>query len=462
MKRAISSPTGFSPNEKRQTNVELEEQEEGTQQSEMEEASHRRGPGSTTGSVTSSTRREMERQFSFANEKQNGPWRDVITVDILTVNGEDYKGTVKPREARDAVYQIALGLERENLHGLDMEFRGHPVISFRLKTQINVDLWFKSDIFGYTRGTGENEVRVEGKIRGVRLSSGQETFRKSDNKKVKIKNCKWALKEEEIVEWMEGFGKVVVPLAEEVLDLGECVDEDDEDEDDLGTGNYWITMELERPIPQFIPMCGKKIEIYYRGMRQVCVNCYMPGHKKRDCVVEKREWMDYVSGFIEANPDFREEMYGRWAKIAKGYKRKQNKRDAVESVSEGADALEPVVELVELGKDKTPPPDHDDGQPVDDKQKNPNPVDRETRSKSGYRRLENLDAEVAKGPNPDDGLVGSYRNTLAYKKNIARSCTAVASGEKTTQGNDQDEQPPLGQGRSTGDPPGKAGRRKKN
>jgi hypothetical protein len=85
-------------------------------------------------------------------------------------------------------------------------------------------------------------------------------------------------------------------------------------------------------------------------------------------------------------------------------------------VSEGTDVLEPVVELVELEKDKTPPPDHDDGQPVGDKQKNPNPVDRETRSKSGYRRLENLDEEVAKGPNPDDGLVGSYRNTLAYKK----------------------------------------------
>ena len=97
----------------------------------------------------------------------------------------------------------------------------------------------------------------------------------------------------------------------------------DEDEDPLGTGNYWVTVRLEKPIPQFLPMQGRKIEIYYRAMEQMCVNCYGSGHKKKDCTNPKKEWMDYVIDFIEGN-SFKPEMYGKWHDIAmRQYKRKQ-------------------------------------------------------------------------------------------------------------------------------------------
>ena len=145
-------------------------------------------------------------------------------------------------------------------------------------------------------------------------------FQKSDKKRIKVKNCDWGLKEEEIIEWLEKYGSVVVPLTEDVYDTEES--DDGNTVDEFGTGDYWLTMELETQIPQFLPMFGKKIEIYYRGMEQLCLKCYRPGHKRVDCENEKREWMDYVVDFIKNN-NLREEMYGKWTKIARKHRRKQ-------------------------------------------------------------------------------------------------------------------------------------------
>ena len=61
------------------------------------------------------------RTTKLVKAKIDGPWRDVITVDVMTINGIDYKGTVKPIEARQMIYLGALKLKRENLHGMEMD-----------------------------------------------------------------------------------------------------------------------------------------------------------------------------------------------------------------------------------------------------------------------------------------------------------------------------------------------------
>ena len=276
-------------------------------------------------SVASSTRRAIERDLSFGKRKadapyvtSSGPWRDVVMVDVLTANGQEFKGTIKHKEATKDIYQKALGLDRENLHGLKIEFRGHPVISFRLRSQINIDTAFTTDGFSFTRKMGEEEIVIEGKVRGVRdKSSAQPTFQKDVATRVKVKNCKWELMESDINAWLEQYGEITLPLSEETYS-----DDSDSDEDELGTGSYWLKMKLAYPIPQFLPMWGKKIEIYYRGMSQLCMKCYQPGHKRNDCQGEKVEWMDYVCDFIDKNEEyFDRSMYGKWFSIAKKHAR---------------------------------------------------------------------------------------------------------------------------------------------
>ena len=146
MKRAINSPTGLSPLEKK---TPMQKTMEGQDDDAISVKSGL--------SVSSSVRREMDEQFCYRKKDKSladGAWRDVITVDILQVNGEDYKGTVKPREALEAVYKTPLHQNVDNLHGVKIEFRGHPVINFRLKTHINIDYEFKNGSFSYTRDVG--------------------------------------------------------------------------------------------------------------------------------------------------------------------------------------------------------------------------------------------------------------------------------------------------------------------
>ena len=121
---------------------------------------------------------------------------------------------------------------------------------------------------------------------------------------------------------MEKYGTILVPINEEVHEFGE----EDSDDEEVGTGNFVLTMKIAKQIPQFLPMWGKKVEIYYRGMPQLCLHCYRPGHRKIDCKNERIEWMDYVCKFIETN-DYYKEIYGRWFEIAKKHMRSKRRND---------------------------------------------------------------------------------------------------------------------------------------
>ena len=139
MKRFQNSPTGLSPVEKEKRITSLTMPQSGSR--------------SSLTSTTSSVRKELDRALAF-EKPPNGPMRDRLTIDILKIDGEDFKGTISPIEAKNLIYQETLGLERNLLHGLDISFKGHPVITFRLKEQINVDTFLESEDFVFERDSG--------------------------------------------------------------------------------------------------------------------------------------------------------------------------------------------------------------------------------------------------------------------------------------------------------------------
>jgi hypothetical protein len=83
-------------------------------------------------------------------------------------------------------------------------------------------------------------------------------------------------------------------------------------------------------------MCGKKIKIYHKGIIKQCMKCFGTGYFKRDCLEERKEWLDYVDGFmLEAKlPD---EYYGNWSKWVVDWRLKNqekhnaNKNSQIES-----------------------------------------------------------------------------------------------------------------------------------
>ena len=58
----------------------------------------------------------------FKTPAPEGPYRDEVVVEVLTLNGANYLGTVTPIEARGMIYQGALGLDQSNLASVAIGF----------------------------------------------------------------------------------------------------------------------------------------------------------------------------------------------------------------------------------------------------------------------------------------------------------------------------------------------------
>jgi hypothetical protein len=66
-----------------------------------------------------------------------------------------------------------------------------------------------------------------------------------------------------------------------------------------------------------IPMHGKRIRLYYRGIIKRCTNCF-GAHQRKNCKEEKVPWIKYVEQFITNFPEIPKESYGRWANMIDG------------------------------------------------------------------------------------------------------------------------------------------------
>ena len=411
MKRQQSqSKTGFSPTEKKTTQTQIGVGSLSANMMDMQMAEEtntrsRQGAGASGTSRASRTsvgsnmsvRPVLDRAFTFVKDKQDGPWRDKLTVDIFKIGDQDFKGTIKLKEAKNEIYKKALGLKRENLHAIEMEYRGHPVVTFRLKQLLNIDVEFSCDTFTFTREGADGLDTLHGRIRGIRTVSGGGTFIRGDNTRLKLKNCKWSLEENDINEWLSYYGTVTTPITEETYRESddETAGEDEEDEQDcppLGTGNLWVTMKLGWKIPQFLPMMGRKIEVYHRGIVQTCVNCYGKGHKRQDCKNERVHWLDYVADFIETN-ELRPELYGKWFEITADIRRKLQQETVVEEVAQlalgeraaGEDVLITDTGSAEFGVQNVMAADKEKKKDTTQQAPKP-PIPREEESLAAYRR----------------------------------------------------------------------------
>jgi hypothetical protein len=103
-----------------------------------------------------------------------GPMRICFTVDILTRDGEPFKGSIAPKEALTKIFLKALGFKAEELHGITPGYKGNPTVLFRMKEPFNIDekLQGKSK-FEYEKKIEQEDgsatmVRIGCGIKGIR------------------------------------------------------------------------------------------------------------------------------------------------------------------------------------------------------------------------------------------------------------------------------------------------------
>jgi len=252
-----------------------------------------------------------------------GAIRNNFTVDILKRNGEDYKGTMKRTEAFISIFIGALGFDKEEFDGAILGFKGNPTVMFKTKSKFNIDERFaKLATFSYEKKVKTGSDRVEThtydcSIRGVRVQGDGDgsnpTRANSRYTWVKIEGAEYQVPPATIKKWLLQYGDLMTDLSEELEELEVSSDEESElyKGTEMPTGVYSVQMLIKKPIPQFLPMDGKRIKIYHRGIKRMCQNCFSSGHYRATCSRERVDWMAYVDYFIMES-GFEKEMFGKW------------------------------------------------------------------------------------------------------------------------------------------------------
>ena len=78
----------------------------------------------------------MDAESIFTTARSEGPMRDVLTVECMKLNENDFKGTVTYSEAQDKIFTEALGLSSDLLHSLKFGYSSCRTVTFKLKKQI--------------------------------------------------------------------------------------------------------------------------------------------------------------------------------------------------------------------------------------------------------------------------------------------------------------------------------------
>jgi len=83
------------------------------------------------------------------------------------------------------------------------------------------------------------------------------------------------------------------------------------DKDGLKTEAIQAKLELKEHLPEWLPMFGCKVRVFYHGMPIQCKRCWESGHVGKDCTGEDINWKAFTKKLF-ATGNFKREMFGFW------------------------------------------------------------------------------------------------------------------------------------------------------
>lgn len=274
------------------------------------------GDSFSTVTSRSTVRKEKPvRKSVFVTKKPEGAFRDELVVELQTLDGKPFKGKITIKEARRKIFQEILGFRQEDLASLLLTYSSGQIALFKLKQPFNIDTLEKFQYFDLERPATEGgEARtsiLKCKVRGIRTEQRVEgeNYTDSGMRWVKLEGCEFRVDKEKMIEWLSYFGEIKSEVTEDTLE-----DSDDSADDfpSAGNGIYSVKVKIARDMPQFLPIYGKRVRLYYRGIIKRCTNCFH-NHQRKNCRNEKVSWQEYVRGFAEIFPEIPKGMYGKWA-----------------------------------------------------------------------------------------------------------------------------------------------------
>jgi hypothetical protein len=336
---ADKEETRASPSLKRGTGNEMDvSQGSGSASGFLSAHGSRRSSTSSKSNYSTVTQKSLKetepkaRESVFTTSKPEGAFRDEIIVELQTIDDQVFRGSITLKEARQKIFQEILGFKREDLSGLIMNYSGGQIVTYKLHQQFNIDQLASVQFFNLERKMmvgGEEKISIlKCKIRGIRTEQRVhgEAYEDTGLRYVKVEGCEYRVEKEQIIAWLSNFGEIKSELTEDVYE------ESDDSENDmpLGNGIYSVRMKIARDMPQFMPMHGKRVRLYYRGIVKRCTNCFQQ-HQRKFCKNEKVLWSDYVARFAELFPELPHDMYGKWKTMIKDVELQNKKKSETES-----------------------------------------------------------------------------------------------------------------------------------
>ena len=256
-------------------------------------------------------------------EVQNkGAMRQEIEIALESLNGEPFRGTITPLEAKYGIYARCLGFpDFDNFEGYRFGHKGVPVITLILKSAINVDELLPVQFFDFHRkssrqGRSHTDI-ISCKIRGLRSQpsqyqtsglQGKSANQQDDGTRtISIEGCEYRVPKEALIQFLSSYGEVT-------SDILEVVFKDGNNQNNIRMGSYSVTVKLNRDLPQLAPIMGKRVKFFYKGIQKLCPKCFGPHHIK-NCHSQKVQWIKYVKRFIDSETEIPRECFGRWIEI---------------------------------------------------------------------------------------------------------------------------------------------------
>lgn len=272
-----------------------------------------------------------------------GKMRDVVEILIHKRNEEPMATHISHGFAFNVIFKNLL--PRNMLNSINLGWKGKPYLEFKLNSKVDIDKFEKHFVvFDERVEEGKKrKIKYDCEVIGVRSSDEIPTRKEDEDPEepwvrwVKLEGAGFCQKRADLVKWLEYYGSTYGVIEEESIEI---VDENPEAGEEtvlkIGNGILTVKMKIEQHIPQFLPINGRKVKVYYRGIPKLCTKCFEEGHFRQDCANATTTWLEYVSNFIETHDHFDESLFGKWKKIASKWRLEQNQMSTRTPPTRGA------------------------------------------------------------------------------------------------------------------------------
>ena len=231
----------------------------------------------------------------------------IFKFEVIGINDKIFYGSLAECEIIH-IWEKVLGRSRDEIFGMsyDRSLTRNFRVTFKLNATIEPCNVYPEAHFVYYRKSAapanegdEDSDAIHCKILGFDSVKPVELGTLT---RITVKSNNFAVPAEDIVQWLSKFGSVSANFDFERNSLG------------LRSDVFETEIVLNRHVPEFLPIAGRKVQVAYPGIPRACNNCYETGHLKRNCKSKKKTWLQRVAD-IRKNGEFDDSMFGGWIGI---------------------------------------------------------------------------------------------------------------------------------------------------